>query len=149
MRIGNVLPGALVLAVSAAVFVETRHLTYWSDTAPGAGFFPAWVISAGLVLFLLQLAEAWRSQHAIAQWPDGSALVRAGLTYGGLIALGLMAPVVGMLPSIVLFVLFLLIGILRRPIWPSLAATVITVGVIYVIFVSWLGIALPTWSIGI
>lgn len=148
MRIGNVLPGVLILALSAAVFVQTRHLTYWGETAPGPGFFPAWLVLAGVVLFLLQFAEGWRARDSVATWPDRSALTRAGITYGGLAALGMLAPLLGMIPSIVLFVLFLLIVVLRRPVWPSLLTTAVTVGLIYVIFVQWLGVALPTFSIG-
>jgi hypothetical protein len=150
MRISNVLPGVLILALSAAIFIDTRHLTYWSDTTPGPGFFPYWVILAGVALFLLQLSEAWRAGGEVTvEWPDRPALIRATATYGGLVALAALTPVLGMILSIVLFVMFLLFVILRQPLWPSLVATTITIGLIYVIFVRWLGTALPTSALGL
>lgn len=149
MRISNALPGILILALSAAIFIETRHLAYWTETAPGPGFFPSWLVLAGIILSLLQLIEAWRATGSAAEWPDRSAIGRACITYAGLVGLGILAPLLGMMPSIVLFVVFLLIVVLRRPVWPSLATTAVTVGLIYLIFVSWLGVVLPTSSLGI
>jgi hypothetical protein len=149
MRISNVVPGVLILALSAAIFLDTRHLTYWSETTPGPGFFPYWLVLAGVAVFLLQLSEAWRAGREVTlDWPDRSALFRALATYGGLVAFAALTPVLGMIVSIVLFVVFLLIVILRQPVWPSLLATTITIGLIYMIFVRWLGIALPTSSLG-
>jgi hypothetical protein len=149
MRISNVLPGVFILILSAAVFFETRHLPYWTETAPGAAFFPLWLVAAGVALFVLQMLEGKRmGRESVAQWPDRAALLRAVLTYGGLAGMALLAPLLGMLTTALLFMAFLLIVILRRPLWPSLATVVITAALVYVIFVQWLGVALPTFSLG-
>jgi hypothetical protein len=140
----------MILALSAAVFFESRDLPYWSDTTPGPGFFPRLIVVTGVVLFLLQFAEAWRSAgQQVAEWPDRTGLARAGMTYAGLAGLAILAPMLGMLPSIALFLVFLLIVVLRQTVQSSLIAAAITLGVIYLVFVRWLGIALPTGPFGI
>jgi putative tricarboxylic transport membrane protein len=150
MRVSNFAPGLMILALSVAVFVESRDLPYWSDTTPGPGFFPRLIVITGVVLFLLQFAEAWRTAgQQVAEWPDRTGLERAGMTYAGLAGLAILAPMLGMLPSIALFLLFLLIVVLRQSVQSSLIAAGITLGVIYLVFVRWLGIALPTGPLGI
>ena len=53
-----------------------------------------------------------------------------------------------MMSSAALFMAFLLIVVQRRRLLPSLATTAITTGLIYVVFVRWLGVRLPTGLTG-
>ena len=53
------------------------------------------------------------------------------------------------LGAAVLFMLFLLLLVLRRPLAPSLLTTAITGALVYGIFSAWLGIAFPKGIFGI
>ena len=150
MRMSDVIPALLMLALSAAIAFDTRSLSFWADTTPGPAFVPVWLAVAGTVLFVLRLAEARRTRSAVAvQWPDRAALARVAMVVGGLAAVPLIAPIVGLVPALALFVAYLLLVVLRQPLWPSLAAVGITVGLVYTIFVGWLGVPLPRGLIGI
>jgi hypothetical protein len=83
------------------------------------------------------------------EWPDRPARARVALTLGGLIAVPLLAPWLGLLPALSLLVAFLLLVVLRRPLWPSLATLAISIGMVYGIFVGWLNVPLPKGILGI
>jgi putative tricarboxylic transport membrane protein len=144
----DVVPALLLLALSAAIAFDTRSLSFWADTTPGPAFLPVWLALAGVVLVLLRLLEARRSDEKI-DWPDRPALLRVALILGGLAAVPLLSPLLGLVPSLALFVAFLLLGVLRQPLWPSLATLAITIGVVYGVFVGWLNVPLPRGVLGI
>lgn len=148
MRRSDVLPALLMLALSAAIAVDTRDLGFWADTTPGPAFMPVWLAVAGVVLVVLRLLEARHSSTEI-DWPDRAALGRVALILGGLVAVPLLSPLLGVVPALALFVGFLLLVILRQPLWPSVATLAITMGVVYGIFVGWLGVPLPKGALGI
>jgi hypothetical protein len=148
MRKSDVVPALLMLALSAAIAVDTRGLSFWADTTPGPAFLPVWLAIAGVALVVLRLLEARRSSTKI-DWPNRPALVRVGLIVGGLVAVPLLSPLLGVVPTLAVFVAFLLLVILRQSLWPSLATLAITIGVVYGIFVGWLGVPLPKGLLGI
>ncbi len=147
MRRSDVFPALLMLALSGAMVLDTRGLSFWADTTPGPRFVPLWLAVAGVLLVVLRLVEA-RGGGAPVQWPDGAALGRVLRVLGGLIAVPLIAPPMGLVAALALFVGFLLLFVLRQPLWPSLATVLITIGLVYGIFVAWLGVALPTGVLG-
>jgi hypothetical protein len=150
MRLRELIPALFILALSAVMFFGTRHLGYWTETAPGPAFLPTWLATAGALLFALSLAEARREgAHLDHGWPDRFALTRVALTFGGLIATPILAPLLGLLVSAVLFMAFLLLIVLRRPLWPSLATAAVTAGLIQAVFVWWLRVPLPTGLVGL
>jgi hypothetical protein len=61
----------------------------------------------------------------------------------------LAVPALGLILSGVALCLFLLLAVERRPLIPSLATTAITVGIVYGVFIAWLGISLPQGVLGI
>lgn len=149
MRMGDVVPALLMLALSAAVFADTRGLEFF-DGIPGPAFMPLWLAVAGVVLFVLRLLEARRLPAGSSiNWPDRGGLQRVILTFAGLVAIPLVAPFLGLMAAIVLFMAFLLIVVLGQRVGPSLATVAITVGAVYGIFVLWLGIALPRGVLGL
>ena len=149
MKLSDVVPALLMLALSAALAFETRGLSFWADTTPGPAFMPVWLALAGVVLCVLRLVEARSSATTTVDWPDRSALVRVAMILGGLVAVPLVSPLLGLVPSLALLVAFLLLAILRQPLWPSLATLAVTVGLVYAIFVGWLGVPLPKGILGI
>jgi putative tricarboxylic transport membrane protein len=148
VRKSDVAPAALMLGLSGAILLETRNLGFWSDTTPGPAFLPVWLAVAAVVLCVLRLAEARRGVHDL-QWPERPALARIALIFAGLVAVPLLTPLAGMLPALALFMAYLLLLVLRQPLWPSLATIGVTGALVYGIFVSWLGVPLPRGVIGI
>ena len=144
----DVVPALLMLVLSAAIAFDTRSLSFWADTTPGPAFLPVWLAIAGVVLVVLRLVEARRSRTAI-DWPDTAALVRVAMILGGLVAVPLVSPLLGLVPALALFVAFLLLVVLRQRLWPSLATLAVTSGLVYAIFVGWLGVPLPKGILGI
>lgn len=149
MKASDVAPAALMLALSGAIALDTRGLPFWDDTTPGPAFLPVWLAIAGAVLFVLRLAEARRAASAAVDWPDRPAIVRVATIFGALVAMPLLAPVLGLVPALALLVAFVLLFVLRQALRPSLVTTAITVGLIYAIFVGWLGVPLPKGPLGL
>src|SRR5688572_14835079 len=134
MKASDVVPALLLLGLSAAIAYDTRNLGFWADTTPGPAFMPVWLALAGAVLAVLRLIEARRPGAAI-DWPDRSALIRVAATLAALAAIPLVASFLGLVPALALLVAFVLLAVLRQPLWPSLAALAITVAVVYGVFV--------------
>jgi hypothetical protein len=146
----DVVPALLMLALSAAMAFDTRSLSFWADTTPGPAFMPVWLAIAGVALFVLRLVEARSaSRTEPVQWPEKAALARVALVLAGLVAVPLASPVLGLVVALAAFVAFLLLAVLRQPLGPSLLAIAITVGLVYAIFVGWLGVPLPKGMLGI
>jgi putative tricarboxylic transport membrane protein len=148
MKKSDVVPALLMLALSAAIAFDTRGLSFWADTTPGPAFLPVWLAIAGALLVVLRLLEARRRPEPVV-WPDRLALARVATILAGLAAVPLMAAPLGLVLALALFVAFLLLAVLRQPLWPSLATVAITIGLLYVIFVSWLRVPLPAGFLGI
>lgn len=150
MRMSDVLPALLMLLLSVAIAFDTRSLSFWADTTPGPAFLPVWLAIAGAVLFVLRLVEARRlGAGAGVDWPQRRALMRIAMIFAGLVTVPLLSPLVGLLPALALFVAFLLLTVLRQPLWASLFTAAVTTGLVYAIFVGWLGVPLPKGVIGI
>jgi hypothetical protein len=110
---------------------------------------PLWAAAAGVLLSALRLTEARRLGDAAGvEWPGREALLRIALAFAALVAFAVLSSVLGMMPSAALFMAFLLVVVQRRGLAPSLATTAITAGLIYVVFVRWLGVRLPTGFAG-
>jgi len=150
MRKSDVIPALLMLALSAAIFIETFHLEYYGEVSPGPAFLPVWLALGGGVLVVLRLLEARRlAGNAAVEWPDRPGLRRIALIVAGLVAVPLLTPAIGMIPAILLFMAFLLLVVLQQSVVPSLLTIALTGGLVYGIFVRWLGVALPTGALGI
>jgi putative tricarboxylic transport membrane protein len=148
MRWSDVLPALLMLALSTAMAVDTRGLSFWADTTPGPRFVPLWLAVAGVLLVVLRLVEARGSGGAPVQWPDRAALGRVASVLAGLVAVPLVALLAGLVAALAIFVGVLLLFVLRQPLWPSLATVLVTIGLVYGILVAWLGVALPKGILG-
>lgn len=149
MKASDVVPAALLLALSAAIALDTRRLSFWDDTTPGPAFLPVWLAIAGGVLCVLRLVEARRSPSAQVEGPGRAPLARVATVFAGLVAVPLVAPWLGFLPALALLVLFVVLFVLRQALWPSLATVAVTIGLIYAIFVGWLGVPLPKGPLGL
>lgn len=150
MRTADILSAVVMLVLSGVVFLTTRDLPYWSDFAPGSAFAPFWVAATGAALSIaLFVGAARRQTNPPADWPDRAGLKRVMLTAIGLWAVIILAPILGLITTAVLFMLFLLLAVERRRLWPSLLTTAVTTALVYGVFSAWLGIAFPKGVIGI
>ena len=139
--------GLLLLAVSALVMQQARALPYWTADAPGPGFVPFWL---GVLLGCLSIALVAR--RAPARGPAvavrgrrGSVAIVIALTAGAA-ALSLVAGLVlasGLFTAVTLT--YLRPGHLRG----NIAASVATSIVVWLVFVRWLGVPLPTGPLGL
>jgi putative tricarboxylic transport membrane protein len=150
MRMSDVVPPLVMLALSAVLVFGTWHLGYWRDTTAGPAFAPTWIAAVGALLAILQLRSV-RSAGGVEayDWPDAQGMKRVAATYFGLVVFSAVSPLLGMVPSAALFVVLFLYGLLARPLVPTLVTAAVTTGMIYVIFVWWLKVGLPTGYLGI
>lgn len=139
-----------LLVVSAVVLIATWPLVYWSDFAPGPAFLPRWIALAGLLLGATLLLSAVRRPSTISPRAAGGPPHRARplLTLLALVALAALFPVLGLRVAGAAFVLFVLLVVVRRRLMPSLAAAATTMLIVYVVFVRWLGIDIPSSLLG-
>ena len=150
MRMSEVVPPLVMLTLSAVLVFGTWHLGYWNDTTAGPAFAPVWIAGAGALLAILQLRSAraagWVEE---CDWPDAVGIKRVATAFFGLVVFSAVSPYLGMVPSAALFVVLFLYGLLGRPLVPTLFTAAVTTGMIYVIFVRWLSVNLPTGYFGI
>ncbi|WP_038360911.1 tripartite tricarboxylate transporter TctB family protein [Bosea sp. 117] len=150
MKATNIVVSLVLFALSAGVLLGTWHLPYWADFAPGSAFAPFWVGFAGVVLAVVLLVGTLSEHDGTPHsFPDRRGLMRVGGVAVGLFALLAAIPLIGFIPAGILFCLYLLLGVERRPLLPTIATTVIVIGLVYGVFVAWLGIALPRGAFGV
>ena len=149
MKMSEVAPPLLMLALSAVLVLGTWHLGYWRDTTPGPAFAPIWLAGAGALLAILQLRSVWAGGASAYDWPDAVGLKRVATAFFGLVAFSVLSPLLGMVPGVALFVILFLYVLMAQPLVPSLITAGVTTGMIYFIFVRWLDVGLPTGYFGI
>jgi hypothetical protein len=138
----------IMLALCVVVILGLSGYAFWSDYAPGPSFAPYLIAGSGIVLSLLLLIEAIREPDEPADWPDAIGRSRVLFSVLGMVLFAALMPYLGFLISGVTFMIVLMVVVLRRKIWPSLATTAVTVALIQGIFVQWLNVRLPTGPLG-
>jgi putative tricarboxylic transport membrane protein len=149
MRRLDISAAIILLALSVLVAADTWSLPYWSEFAPGPSFASLWLAGAGLLVggsLLLQALTA--KSFATAEWPDRTGLRQVLLGIAALWAIIVVLPFLGTALSGLLFMLFFLLGVARRPWLPSVFTAVCTVAVIEGVFGFWLKVDLPAGYIG-
>jgi len=150
MKTVDIVTALLMIALSAVVMLGTRHLEYWSEFAPGSAFAPFWVGAVGAFLgALLLVTTLRRDQHEPHGFPGRHGFGRVVGVTAGLWLMVVAVPFLGFIASGIAFSLFLLLLVEKRPLVPSLTTTAIAVGIVYGVFVAWLGISLPQGMLGI
>lgn len=144
MRKLEMVPALFMVAASSAVIMGTNELSVWDGFTPGARFFPIFVGGIGLLLAALLLWQQWRgADTGTVDRPDRDALIRVLLTVSGLVALAAGVPLVGLVPMLAVFALFILLVVLRQSVLPSIVTMVVIAGGVHVVFVWLLGVPLP------
>lgn len=120
---------------------------------PGAGFFPFWLGTLGVVLSLALLVQSWRGraigEGTQALLPRGEGARRAAALVTGLVAAALLLQPLGFRLAMLVFTAGLLLALgVRRPVTIALFALASSFGLFHV-FYYWLKVPLPIGALGI
>jgi putative tricarboxylic transport membrane protein len=149
MKALEIATAVALLVLSAVIAVATRDLPYWADFAPGPAFAAFWVAGVGALIGILLLIQALRHKmHEPVEWPDRAGASRVLFAAAALFLFILVLPWLGFALGALLFLLTMLIAVQRRRLIPAMAATAVTVVVVYSVFVVWLRIDLPKGLVG-
>lgn len=147
--------GLLLSAFFGAALWEASSFQYGTEFAPGPGFAPVWLSAIGLGVSLLIAAHGlWamrggessgqRAAPALEAW----GLARVALTLLGLAAMVLLVEPLGLVVSLLLFLLYLTLVVQRHSVAVGIGAGVGTVVFVYVIFVYFLQVPIPKGPLG-
>ena len=152
----DIIGGLLMAAGFSAVLWEASSFQYGTEFAPGPGFAPVWYSAIGIVLSLLIAGNALRTARSRAHRAeddsmalDRGGLFRVGATLFGLaVMLSIVLPL-GLVPALFVFLLFLTLGVQRLSLPVGVGASVGTVVFVYLVFIYFLGVPIPSGPLGI
>jgi putative tricarboxylic transport membrane protein len=145
----DIVAALVLLALSAVVAYFTADLPYWTAFAPGPAFASFWIAGAGALIGSALLIQALTSRSdEPADWPDRIGARHVTWGTAALCLLFVLLPYLGTMTSGLLFMLLFLLFIGKRPVLPSIFASVLTVGIVEAVFVLWLRIDLPEGVFG-
>jgi hypothetical protein len=149
--------GGIVLAIFFALALwEACTFQYGTEFSPGPGFAPVWLSGVGLVVSLLVAiygfmaargANASDEKSAVSL--ESSGLLRVILTLLGLAGMVIMVEALGLLLSLLLFLLYLTLIVQRHAWMIAVPASVGTVTFVYVVFVYFLEVPIPKGPLGL
>jgi hypothetical protein len=147
--------GLLLSAFFGAALWEGWSFQYGTEFAPGPGFAPVWLSATGLCVSLLIAAHGFaamrggeRSAERAAPALETWGLVRVALTLLGLAAMVLLVQPLGLVASILLFLLYLTLVVQQHAIAVGIGVSVATVVFVYVVFVHFLDVPIPKGPLG-
>ena len=155
MTRADLIGGLLLSAFFGAALWEAWSFQYGTEFAPGPGFAPVWLSAVGLCVSLMIAAHGMRAMRSGAPSEEQAApvleirgLMRVALTLLGLIAMVLLAKPLGLVASILLFLLYLTLVVQRHGVATGVGASVGTVVFVYVVFVYFLDVPIPKGPLG-
>jgi hypothetical protein len=147
--------GLLLSAFFAATLWEAWTFRYGTEFAPGPGFAPVWLSAIGLCVSLLIAANGLRalrgseaSDNAAAPALEKSGLVRVAFTLLGLAAMVFLVNLLGLVISLLLFLLYLTLFVQRHTARIGIGASAGTVVFVYLVFVYFLEVPIPKGPLG-
>lgn len=155
MMRADVIAGLVLAACFGVVLWVATSFQYGTEFAPGPGFAPVWYSAIGIALSLLVAGGALRamrspeaSKEADSHPLDRPGLRRVGAALLGLVAMMIIVPWLGLVPTMLLFLLYLTLAVQRLPVPMGVGASVATVAFIYLVFVRFLGVPIPSGPLG-
>ena len=147
--------GLLLAAFFGAVLWEASSFQYGTEFAPGPGFAPVWLSAIGLCVSLLIAAYGLRamqggasSEQSAAPALEKSGVMRVALTLLGMSAMVFLVEWLGLVVSILLFLLYLTLVVQRLAIGVGIGASLGTVAFVYAVFVYFLDVPIPKGPLG-
>ena len=144
-------PGEVVLALLFAILgilwiVAAARMPLWAGFVPQSGFMPLWYGITLTALAAAILANLFLNRvPGKAEEPIGKALIVIAALAAAVVGLDL----IGFAPSIFLLLLVLFTAVERLPIVRSLVVATTVTAVLFLIFRTWLRVALPVGPLGI
>ncbi len=144
-------PGEVVLALFFAVLgilwiVAATRMPLWAGFVPQSGFMPLWYGITLTALAAAILANLFLNRvPGKAEEPIGKALIVLAALAAAIVGLNL----IGFAPSIFLLLLVLFAAVERLPIVRSLVVATAVTAVLFLVFRTWLRVALPVGPFGI
>ena len=144
-------PGEVVLALLFAILgilwiVAAARMPLWAGFVPQSGFMPLWYGITLTALAAAILANLFLNRvPGKAEEPIGKALIVIAALAAAVVGLDL----IGFAPSIFLLLLVLFAAVERLPIVRSLVVATTVTAVLFLIFRTWLRVALPVGPLGI
>lgn len=129
---GVILIATLIIA-GGALRESLRDHDLMTRLGPGAGMFPMIVTSAALFLMLLFVLQG-STRAVTASWPDADGRRRILLTVLATSLIPTLSGYLGLLTASMLLIAFVLFGVLRAKVIPSLVTLFLTGGLAYMIF---------------
>jgi putative tricarboxylic transport membrane protein len=144
MRLVEAVPAVFLIFLSMLVLFGTTDLVYWAGITPGPRFFPVWIAGVGIALSIALLVQLHRgTDSGTTDLPERGAFARVALATAAMAAFVVAMPLIGVVPAVVVFMMFILLVVLGQRAIPSAAAAAIVAGAIEIVFVQSLKIALP------
>lgn len=144
-------PGEVLLALFFAVLgilwiVAAARMPLWAGFVPQSGFMPLWYGITLTALAAAILANLFLNRvPGKAEEPIGKALIVLTALAAAIVGLNL----IGFAPSIFLLLLVLFAAVERLPIVRSLVVAAAVTAVLFLVFRTWLRVALPVGPLGI
>ena len=155
MTRGDLVIGILLAVGFGATLWEASSFQYGTEFAPGPGFAPVWLSAIGIALSMLIAFHGFkatrhpgRSTNERPDALDKTGLLRVGASLAGLVAMMALASWLGLVPSILVFLLFLTLYVQRLSVVTGIGASVGTVVFVYVVFVRLLDVPIPSGPLG-
>lgn len=141
MLTGDRIFAGLIGLFGVVWIVQSRHLAYWGEFAPGSGFLPIWLGVTLVGLVAIYLAVSFRD-------PAPSMAAPSRPRHVGAIALGLIVCIgslawLGFVVSVALYLAFLVGWLERRPLRDVAAVSLGASVGLWLIFKAWLKVPFP------
>lgn len=147
-RFAHAAPGLTMLGLSVLMVAGTWGMGFWDGFTAGPAFFPTLIAIAGTILSILLVVQAASGRVDAIDWPPPPITRRLGLVLAAIVGFPVLSPVLGMILTVGAVLAFVTTVALRQPVPQSLIAVVVTTAFAYLIFVRWLGLALPRGVLG-
>lgn len=143
--------GAMLACLAVYVGAESLELRYYTSLGPGPGFFAFWLALILGVLAVTMIAQATLGRPEPA--PDDLIADRGGYLRMGAVVLALLATALllerlGFRLTMFAVYLFLLQALGQQRLLTSVVIALAGSFGVYLVFVRWLGVALPTGAFG-
>lgn len=146
MTRADVAIGGVLTVVFGVMAWQATRMGVGTEFAPSPGFVPLWL---GVIGAVLALAMAVRARGAIRPPPvDLRGEMRVGLSALGIVAVAVVAPVVGLVLALAAYLLLFTLVIERVRIRVALASSAGTALLIYLVFERFLNVPFPTGPLG-
>jgi putative tricarboxylic transport membrane protein len=142
--------GLCFLGLSAFVVWESWDLEYYTNLGPGPGFFPLWlgvVMGALSLVWLVQVFAQKRGSEGAAILPERAGIVRILSTLTALVGTAGLMNLLGFQLTMFLFLVFLLKGLGRQPLWVTLVVALLGSVGVYHLFGAYLDVPLPAATV--